>query len=327
MYPRNFIAPDGRVFGYDSNGQMYYVNTAGSGSVTHGGQFSGSARGNDASAAMFRPGRILQFGGISNGAVVIDINGGDADRSHRRLDVVAAPLVNATILARRQGARDRRQRSLEPADRREQHRRDLESEHRHMDASARAAARAPVSLDRVAAAGCQRAGRRRRRAGPAEQHERRDLLPAVPVRRRRCSVRRGRRIDIGTVGASTSARPSPSTSPTAAGDQPRDVVKTRLGDAQLEHGAALRRADVRALSGIRLRCRRRLAPPMRRPVLHAVRARRRRRAFDRAQIVKVNVAANANPASRRRSRIRGNQSGRLGVRDDPCSSSATRSER
>ena len=25
MYPRNFVAPDGRVFGFDSNGRMYYV--------------------------------------------------------------------------------------------------------------------------------------------------------------------------------------------------------------------------------------------------------------------------------------------------------------
>ena len=25
MYPRNFVAPDGRVFGFDSNGKMYYV--------------------------------------------------------------------------------------------------------------------------------------------------------------------------------------------------------------------------------------------------------------------------------------------------------------
>ena len=29
MYPRNFIAPDGRVFGYDSDGRMYYVNPTG----------------------------------------------------------------------------------------------------------------------------------------------------------------------------------------------------------------------------------------------------------------------------------------------------------
>ena len=82
MYPRNFIAPDGRVFGYDSNGKMYYVTTSGSGALATAGQFSGPTA-NDASAAMFRPGRILQFGGNSNGAVVIDITG-------------AAPTVTAT---------------------------------------------------------------------------------------------------------------------------------------------------------------------------------------------------------------------------------------
>jgi YVTN family beta-propeller protein len=98
MYPRNFIAPDGRVFGYDSNGRMYYVNPAGNGSVSNAGQFSGPT-GSDASAAMFRPGRILQFGGNSSGAVVIDIRSGapvvtttGSMSSQRRL-------VNATILA------------------------------------------------------------------------------------------------------------------------------------------------------------------------------------------------------------------------------------
>ncbi len=90
MYPRNFIAPDGRVFGYDSNGKMYYVNTAGTGSITNVGQFSGPT-GSDASAAMFRPGRILQFGGNSNGAVVIDITGGAPVVTADRLHVVAAP--------------------------------------------------------------------------------------------------------------------------------------------------------------------------------------------------------------------------------------------
>ncbi|HTE42579.1 MAG TPA: galactose oxidase-like domain-containing protein, partial [Steroidobacteraceae bacterium] len=98
MYPRNFIAPDGRVFGYDSNGKMYYINPAGNGAVTTAGQFTGPT-GSDASAAMFRPGRILQFGGNSNGAVVIDIRGGSpvvqptgSMSSQRRLG-------NATILA------------------------------------------------------------------------------------------------------------------------------------------------------------------------------------------------------------------------------------
>ena len=40
MYPRNFIAPDGRVFGYDSNGRMYYVNPTGTGTITTVGQFA-----------------------------------------------------------------------------------------------------------------------------------------------------------------------------------------------------------------------------------------------------------------------------------------------
>jgi YVTN family beta-propeller protein len=98
MFPRNYIAPDGRVFGYDSAGRMYYVNVAGSGSVTMAGQFSGPT-GSDSSTAMFRPGRILQFGGNSNGALVIDINGATpvvtttGSLSSRRR------LVNATILA------------------------------------------------------------------------------------------------------------------------------------------------------------------------------------------------------------------------------------
>ncbi|MFT3953506.1 MAG: DUF1929 domain-containing protein [Piscinibacter sp.] len=98
MYPRNFIAPDGRVFGYDSAGRMYYVDPAGTGTITQVGQFGGST-GSDASAAMFRPGRILQFGGNSNGAVVIDIRNGTpvvtptaAMSSQRRL-------VNGTLLA------------------------------------------------------------------------------------------------------------------------------------------------------------------------------------------------------------------------------------
>ena len=98
MYPRNFIAPDGRVFGYDSAGRMYYVDTNGTGAVTQVGQFSSSYGSADASAAMFRPGRILQFGGNSNGAIVIDIRNGapvvtpTASMSSQRR------LVNATIL-------------------------------------------------------------------------------------------------------------------------------------------------------------------------------------------------------------------------------------
>jgi YVTN family beta-propeller protein len=78
MYPRNFIAPSGRVFGYDSAGRMYYIDTTGTGAVTTVGQFGTAFRGNDSSAAMFAPGRILQYGGNSNQSIVIDINGAGA---------------------------------------------------------------------------------------------------------------------------------------------------------------------------------------------------------------------------------------------------------
>jgi YVTN family beta-propeller protein len=98
QYPHNFVAPDGRVFGYDSLGKMYYVRADGSGSLTNAGQFSGPT-GSDASAAMFRPGRILQFGGNSNGALVIDITGGSPIVTTTGSVSSQRRLVNATILA------------------------------------------------------------------------------------------------------------------------------------------------------------------------------------------------------------------------------------
>jgi YVTN family beta-propeller protein len=73
-FPRNFIAPDGRVFGFDTTGKMYYVTPAGSGLLTTAGQLPGATSWTS-SAAMFAPGRILQMGGASSAALVIDING------------------------------------------------------------------------------------------------------------------------------------------------------------------------------------------------------------------------------------------------------------
>jgi YVTN family beta-propeller protein len=98
MYPRNFIAPDGRVFGYDSNGRMFYVNPTGTGSITTLGQLPTGNRGNDASAAMFRPGRILQMGGSSSGAVVIDITSGSPVVTATQSMSSQRRLLNATIL-------------------------------------------------------------------------------------------------------------------------------------------------------------------------------------------------------------------------------------
>ena len=99
-FPRNFVAPDGRVFGFASSGQMYYVTPAGTGAMTIVGQLPGTTGGGASSAVMFRPGRILQTGGPSNAAVVIDITGGgtpvvtptDSMQRQRQLH-------NATVMA------------------------------------------------------------------------------------------------------------------------------------------------------------------------------------------------------------------------------------
>jgi YVTN family beta-propeller protein len=104
-YPRNYIAPDGRVFGIDSAGRMYYVNTAGLGSVSTAGQLASATAGSDASGAMFAPGRILQYGGNSNQSIIIDINGASpsiassgAMLRQRRLSV-ATLLPNGRVVA------------------------------------------------------------------------------------------------------------------------------------------------------------------------------------------------------------------------------------
>ena len=104
-FPHNWIAPDGRVFGFDAEGQMYYVNANGTGTLSAQAQFSSANAGSGSSAAMFRPGRILQFGGNSSGAIVIDINGPqpvvtptDA-MSSQRFWVTGTVLPNGTVLA------------------------------------------------------------------------------------------------------------------------------------------------------------------------------------------------------------------------------------
>jgi len=73
FYPRNFVAPDGRIFGLDNHGAMYYVATTGTGRLATAGRISSTYASQTASAVMFRPGKILQFGGKWNGALVIDL--------------------------------------------------------------------------------------------------------------------------------------------------------------------------------------------------------------------------------------------------------------
>jgi hypothetical protein len=84
-YPRNFVAPDGRVFGV-SNQSMYYVNTNGAGTLTMAGTMSvASPSGVTTTDVMYDVGKILRTGGGSQSstafrdgkksAVLIDING------------------------------------------------------------------------------------------------------------------------------------------------------------------------------------------------------------------------------------------------------------
>jgi len=96
-YPRNFLAPDGRVFGFDTNGSMYYVTTAGTGSLTQVGQLATKNSGKRSSAAMFLPGKILQLG-KTTGAIVIDINGPTPRVSATQSMASVRHWLNTTIL-------------------------------------------------------------------------------------------------------------------------------------------------------------------------------------------------------------------------------------
>jgi YVTN family beta-propeller protein len=104
-YPRNFIAPDSRVFGFDAFGRMYYVSPNGNGAVQQAGQLNAENSGEYASAAMFSPGRILQFGGNSNASAVIDITSGaprvtsSSTMLRRRQLATATILPNGQVLA------------------------------------------------------------------------------------------------------------------------------------------------------------------------------------------------------------------------------------
>ncbi len=98
-FPRNFLAPDGRVFGYDTNGNMYFVDHRGTGTLSAAGQLPSANAGWTSGAAMFRPGKILQIGGNSNGAAIIDINGPQPALTITQSMSSRRQWVSATVLA------------------------------------------------------------------------------------------------------------------------------------------------------------------------------------------------------------------------------------
>ncbi len=89
-YPRNFVAPNGRIFGFDHH-WMYEIEPYGASSSgglgrmrifgseydtpTPDGRYDGRGWSATSSAVMYRPGRILQLGGTQRNATRIDING------------------------------------------------------------------------------------------------------------------------------------------------------------------------------------------------------------------------------------------------------------
>jgi Galactose oxidase-like, Early set domain len=97
-YPRNFVAPDGRMFGLDTNGTMYYVNPGGAGQMTLVGSLPAGNAGTTSSAAMFQPGKILQIGDGA-GAVVIDVTSGSPNVTPTQPMATVRKWVTTTILA------------------------------------------------------------------------------------------------------------------------------------------------------------------------------------------------------------------------------------
>ncbi len=193
------------------------------------------------------PGRILQFGGNSSGALVIDINGAAPSVSTTQSLSSRRRLVNATILADGKvlatGGSDVWNEMTGAA-----YSADIWNPATGtVDARRQRAARPPVPLERGAHARRERARAGRRRAGTAEQHQRRGLLPAVSLQRRRrpCDPagHRQRAVDDRR---RRDLRGEPRQH---GGDRPRRTGQDHVRLAQLQHGATVRRTDFPAVRG------------------------------------------------------------------------------
>lgn len=83
-YPRDWVAPNGRVFGI-SGDVMYFLDWKGEGGTQLAGNIPNKSRSHTSTAVMYRPGKILQLGGSTNGdtqalgseqAIGVDITSG-----------------------------------------------------------------------------------------------------------------------------------------------------------------------------------------------------------------------------------------------------------
>ncbi len=96
-YPRNFVIPDGRVFGMDATGRMFFVSPT-LDSLTMAGNLPADRYGIGSTAVMFEPGKILHFGGPTNTAVIIDLTSGTPVISRTGSLSSARQWVDATLL-------------------------------------------------------------------------------------------------------------------------------------------------------------------------------------------------------------------------------------
>ncbi len=74
-YPRLFVIPDGRIFGFDTNGRMFTINEDLTTLTQHGKFAVSGVVGDGSSAVQYAPGKIIQFGGRSNHTYYFDLNG------------------------------------------------------------------------------------------------------------------------------------------------------------------------------------------------------------------------------------------------------------
>ncbi len=75
-YPRNFVIPDGRIFGIDTQGRMYFISEQ-LDTLDVVGRLPAAYRGVNATAVMYEPGKILFFGGPTANTLTIDVTNGN----------------------------------------------------------------------------------------------------------------------------------------------------------------------------------------------------------------------------------------------------------
>jgi hypothetical protein len=99
-YPRDFVAPDGRIFIAGSSAQSRWLDVTGSGSSTPGPSMNYGGRGYG-SAVMYEPGKIMYVGGNSaptNTAEIIDLNQSNPQWTYTGSLTYARWNLNATVL-------------------------------------------------------------------------------------------------------------------------------------------------------------------------------------------------------------------------------------